>query len=65
MRRTGAWIKELEILEELDRQPPYTIDADGKTILTSYFLRKRGVCCGSGCRNCPYTPKHIKGNTNI
>jgi hypothetical protein len=65
MRRTGDWIRELELLEELDKQPVYTIDEDGKTVLTSYFLRKRGSCCGSGCRNCPYTPRHVKGNKTI
>jgi hypothetical protein len=26
----------------------------GLMVLTSEFLRKRGYCCNSGCRNCPY-----------
>ena len=60
-----AWIKELELQEELDKQPPYVIDEKGNRILTSYYLRKQGACCGNGCKNCPYTPKHIKGNKNI
>jgi hypothetical protein len=30
--------------------------------LSKEFLLERGVCCGNGCRNCPYTPKHTKGN---
>jgi hypothetical protein len=37
------------ILEKLD----YTIE-EGKWVFTSWFLLKRGFCCGSGCRNCPY-----------
>ncbi len=27
---------------------------DGLMVLTERFLRKRGYCCGSGCRHCPY-----------
>lgn len=27
---------------------------DGKMVLTAHFLRKRGWCCGNGCRHCPY-----------
>jgi 23S rRNA (cytidine1920-2'-O)/16S rRNA (cytidine1409-2'-O)-methyltransferase len=27
---------------------------NGLMVLTSGFLLKRGYCCGSGCRNCPY-----------
>ncbi|MFN3419987.1 MAG: DUF5522 domain-containing protein [Pyrinomonadaceae bacterium] len=26
----------------------------GLMVLTEYFLRKRGYCCGSGCRHCPW-----------
>src|SRR5436309_1435414 len=26
----------------------------GLMVLTAHFLRKRGFCCGSGCRHCPY-----------
>lgn len=59
------WIRELSIKEELDKEPPYVIDEKGNTVFTSYYLRKRGKCCGSGCRNCPYTPKHVRGNTDL
>ncbi len=31
-------------------------DADGA--LTASFLLARGYCCGNGCRNCPYLPRH-------
>ena len=42
----------------------YTIDKkSGLFILTSFFLSKRGYCCGNKCKNCPYEPKFIKGNT--
>tara|TARA_B100001540_G_C15444025_1_gene478010 strand:+ start:23 stop:184 length:162 start_codon:yes stop_codon:yes gene_type:complete len=38
---------------------------NGKMVLTEKFLIKRGFCCGSGCRNCPYIPSHNKGNKNL
>ena len=30
---------------------------NGLMVLTAEFLHKRGYCCGSGCRHCPYTNK--------
>jgi len=27
---------------------------DGKMVFTAAFLSKRGYCCESGCRHCPY-----------
>ncbi len=27
---------------------------DGKWVFTAHFLLKRGYCCRSGCRHCPY-----------
>jgi hypothetical protein len=32
----------------------YEIDEDGLLVFTADYLRARGTCCGSGCRNCPY-----------
>jgi hypothetical protein len=40
---------------------------NGFMVLTASFLKKRGHCCESGCRNCPYdfaqaapkTPDHL------
>lgn len=31
-------------------------DEDGA--LSAAFLIARGYCCGNGCRNCPYIPRH-------
>jgi hypothetical protein len=31
--------------------------------LSKKFLIERGVCCGCKCTNCPYWPKHKKGQT--
>ncbi len=27
---------------------------NGFMVLTEVFLKKRGYCCGNGCRHCPY-----------
>ena len=37
----------------------------GKIILTEAYLKKRGTCCGSGCRHCAFWPQHIKGNKEV
>jgi hypothetical protein len=48
-----------KLVENVD----YIIDKEsGLMILTSYFLSKRGYCCGNKCKNCPYYPKSVKGN---
>lgn len=31
--------------------------------LTAKILSERGCCCGNGCTNCPYTPRHKAGST--
>lgn len=36
---------------------------NGKVVFTEQYHTERGQCCGNGCRHCPYTPKHQKGNT--
>ena len=33
--------------------------------LTSEQLIKIGKCCGNGYLNCPYEPKHTKGNNKV
>jgi hypothetical protein len=30
---------------------------DGKCVFTEQYLLKRGHCCSSGCRHCPYRSK--------
>lgn len=38
---------------------------NGYFVFTEYYLAKRGKCCGSGCRHCPYRKRnknnHKKG----
>lgn len=40
---------ETELVEGLD----YYVE-DGLLVFTAHFLMKRGYCCESGCRHCPY-----------
>jgi hypothetical protein len=37
----------------------------GFVVMTESFHLKRGHCCGSKCRHCPYDPKYQKGNTQV
>ncbi len=30
---------------------------NGYWVFTEHYLLKRGKCCGSGCRHCPYRKK--------
>jgi len=32
---------------------------NGLMVLTEHFLQKRGYCCGSGCRHCPYPKEEL------
>lgn len=38
---------------------------DGITKLAGEYHLRRGHCCGSGCRHCPYEPKHQKGSWTV
>jgi hypothetical protein len=38
---------------------------NGMLVFTAAFHLKRGSCCGSGCRHCPYEPRHVQGNTKV
>jgi hypothetical protein len=38
---------------------------NGYRVMTESYHRRRGTCCGNGCRHCPYDPKHEKGNKTL
>ena len=46
--------QEAELREGVD----YYLE-DGLFVFTATFLRQRGYCCESGCRNCPYTNRSV------
>jgi len=33
-----------------------------RVIFTALTHINRGSCCGNGCRHCPYSPRHDRGN---
>jgi hypothetical protein len=37
----------------------------GFLVFTRQFHLRRGRCCGSGCRHCPYEPRWTKGTTTV
>jgi hypothetical protein len=43
----------------------FTMNKDGYRVMTEFYLVKRGYCCSNGCKNCPYTPKAVKGNRKL
>lgn len=38
---------------------------NGLLVYTAAFHVKRGSCCGSGCRHCPYEPRHVEGTRTV
>ncbi|KAL7495069.1 hypothetical protein ACHAWT_005571 [Skeletonema menzelii] len=43
----------------------YTDPATGYHVFTELAHKKRGKCCGSGCRHCPYNHVNLKDKTMI
>lgn len=35
----------------------YQDPVSGLMVMTALHLQRRGHCCGSGCRHCPYPPE--------
>ena len=44
-----------QLIEDID----YYME-DGLMVFTSWFHLKRGECCGSACRHCPYDHINVK-----
>ncbi|MBB1283460.1 DUF559 domain-containing protein [Flavisolibacter sp. BT320] len=36
------------------QEEDYYLTEDGRVVFTANYLRKRGYCCGNGCRHCPF-----------
>ena len=45
------------LIEDID----YYIDKGGLLVFTAWYHLKRGSCCGSGCRHCPYDHVNVPG----
>lgn len=56
----------LSLTMGLEEKRDFYVDSQtGLIILTANYHEKRGYCCGNGCKECPYYPRHIKGNTEL
>lgn len=48
-------------LERLGLEPgDYYFTPEGFLVFTEAYHRKRGRCCGSGCRHCPYGHEAVR-----
>ena len=63
MLRKDDWIVEAYIKEFLSPKNQDFYKEGDNVIMTKSHHIKRGYCCGSGCRHCPYIPKHIRGSS--
>jgi len=54
-----------------DQQPkattpqPHSYIENGLVVYTAAYHLQRGQCCGSGCRHCPFVPRHVEGNRQV
>ena len=64
---SNDWIQQLYVQETTKKSPELDFykDENGRFVMTESFHIKRGSCCGSKCKHCPYEPLYDKGNTNI
>ncbi|MBH1971379.1 cysteine-rich CWC family protein [Moraxellaceae bacterium AER2_44_116] len=44
-----------ELVQDID----YYLE-NGNFIFTEWYHRKRGSCCGNGCRHCPYSHENVR-----
>ena len=45
--------------------PSHFYEVGNKIVFTEEYHKQRGYCCGSGCKHCPFEPKHQRGSTLI
>ncbi len=50
--------------ENIPEQPDSYLE-NGLLVFTAAHHLTRGYCCGSGCRHCPYEPRHLEGTTKV
>tara|TARA_B100000700_G_C14556589_1_gene629111 strand:+ start:457 stop:630 length:174 start_codon:yes stop_codon:yes gene_type:complete len=53
--RNFDWIQELYLKEQSEKKDYYW--ENGLKVMTEKYHLKRGYCCSSGCRHCPYKNK--------
>jgi hypothetical protein len=67
MRRSDDWITELHYKEFI--KPKLQVEdfylENGKMVMTEDYHKRRGSCCGGGCKHCPYWPPYQKMNQEL
>jgi hypothetical protein len=66
--RKDDWISKLYLKEErksMLNQEDFYINEKGMKVMTEGYHIRRGSCCGSGCKHCPYSPPYQKTNTTL
>jgi len=48
-----------------NKEEDYYINDHGKKVFTETYHLRRGFCCSSGCKHCPFEPKWTKGSTKV
>jgi len=56
VRLRKDWIQELYVKEFIKPKlhPDDFYWDEGTMVMTEHYHLRRGTCCGSGCRHCPY-----------
>lgn len=42
------------MMQKLEEGEDFYYSEEGYVVLTEKFHLRKGVCCGNGCRHCPY-----------
>jgi hypothetical protein len=60
------WIYQLYVREFGNKLLPTDFYYEnGYRVMTESYHKRRGSCCGNGCRHCPYDPVHKKGEKTL
>ena len=64
---SNDWIQQLYVQETTKKspEPDFYKDENDKIVMTGSYHIKRGSCCGSRCKHCPYEPSYEKGGKKI
>lgn len=46
--------------KKLEEGVDYYYNERGLMVLTASFLKRRGYCCGSRCKHCPYSEEEFQ-----
>jgi hypothetical protein len=60
------WIYQLYVMEFGNKLLPTDFYYEnGYRVMTESYHKRRGSCCGNGCRHCPFEPAHKKGTKTL